>query len=94
MNNDEAIQLLDAELADYRQLPYADLARRIEDESVHIERRGASGAEYQVEIQFFWDGDAGGGVLVIGSIDDGGWRAFSPLSRSFIKSADGRLVGE
>jgi hypothetical protein len=30
----------------------------------------------------------------MGSIDDGGWRAFVPISRSFIKSADGSFVGE
>jgi hypothetical protein len=31
---------------------------------------------------------------VLGSIDDGGWRAFAPLTRSFIKSPDGTFVGE
>ena len=39
-------------------------------------------------------GRPGGNVRVIGSIDDGGWRAFVPLSDSFIKAADGRFVGE
>jgi len=28
------------------------------------------------------------------SIDDGGWRAFAPLTRSFIKRADGSFVDE
>ena len=33
--------------------------------------------------------------MVIGSIDDGGWRtSFSPLTRSFIKPADESFVGE
>jgi hypothetical protein len=29
-----------------------------------------------------------------GSVDDGSWRAFAPLSRSFIKSPDGAFDGE
>jgi hypothetical protein len=47
-----------------------------------------------VEIQTFWDSQPGGNVRVMGSIDDGGWRAFLPLSRSFIKSAVDSFVGE
>ena len=41
-----------------------------------------------------WEYRPGGNVLVTGSIDDGGWRAVSPLTRSFIKSADESFVGE
>jgi hypothetical protein len=29
-----------------------------------------------------------------GSIDDGGWRAFSPLTESFILAKTGTFVGE
>ena len=70
MNNDEA--------------SYADLIRRIPAGSQHYERAAASGATYQLELQFFWDNQPGGNVRVMGSIDDGGWRAVVPLSRSFI----------
>jgi hypothetical protein len=31
---------------------------------------------------------------VIGSIDDGGWRAFRPLTDDFIMRRDGTLVSE
>lgn len=48
------------------------------------EREGASGAVYQFEIQVFWDDKPGGNVRVMGSIDDGGWRAFVPLCEDFI----------
>ena len=94
MDNNEAIQLLERELAIFRDQPYADLIRRIPETSLEYERSAASGAKYQVEIQFFWDNQPGGNVRVMGSIDDGGWRAFLPLSRSFIKSADDSFVGE
>lgn len=35
-----------------------------------------------------------GAIRVIGSIDDGGWRAFRPLSDDFIRAPDGTFVGE
>ncbi len=94
MNNEEALQLLEEELATFRDQPYDDLVRRISSGSLDYERAAASAAKYQVEVQFFWDDRPGGNIRVMGSIDDGGWRAFLPLSRSFIKSADGSFVGE
>lgn len=58
------------------------------------EREGASGAAYQFEIEVFWDDKPGGDVRVMGSIDDGGLRAFLPLCEAFIMSPSGRFVGE
>jgi hypothetical protein len=49
---------------------------------------------YQIEIEVFWDNQRGGNVRVMGSIDDGGWRAFMPLTRDFIKAPDGSFVSE
>ena len=94
MDRDEATRILERELAAYRAESYDGLVRRLVGESLHFERPGTGGGLYQVEIQFMWDGVPGGDVLVIGSIDDGGWRAFLPLTRSFIKGADGSFVGE
>jgi hypothetical protein len=93
MNNQEAIDLLEPELAAFRVLPYAELVQRI-GRSLTSECAGAAGAIYQIEIQILWDDRPGGNVRVMGSIDDGGWRAFAPLTRSFIKRADGSFVGE
>jgi hypothetical protein len=36
----------------------------------------------------------GGPLRVLGSIDDGGWRALSPLCDDFVLAPDGRFVGE
>jgi len=94
MDKNAAIQILERELAIFRDKPYVDLVGRIPERTLEYERSAATGAKYQVEIQFFWDNQPGGNVRVMGSIDDGGWRAFLPLSRSFIKSADGSFVGE
>jgi hypothetical protein len=94
MDNEEALRLLSQELDALRNESYADLARRVGSESREYELLGSGGTRYQVEIQFLWDNRMGGDVLVTGSIDDGGWRAFVPLTRSFIKSAVGSFVGE
>ena len=53
-----------------------------------------AGREYQTEVNVLWDDRPGGNIRVIGSIDDGGLRAFAPLTDSFIKAPDGSFVGE
>jgi hypothetical protein len=94
MNNEEAIVLLEQELAGFRDESYDKLLSRISAGSLDFERVGPSGAKYQVEIQVLWDGRRGGNIRVMGSIDDGGLRAFIPLNRDFIKAPDGSFVGE
>jgi hypothetical protein len=93
MDHEEAITLLEHELAGFRGEPYDKLVGRM-PETLNFERAGPSGTRYQVEVEVFWDDRPGGNVRVMGSIDDGGWRAFNPLNRSFIKASDGSFVGE
>jgi hypothetical protein len=94
LNNEEAIRLLERELDVFRRESYAELVRRIDAEPIVLERAGGGSTRYQFEIQFFWDDQRGGDVRVMGSVDAGGWRAFVPITRSFIKSADESFVGE
>lgn len=94
MNDSEAIQMLEEEMAPFRAETYAELVRRISSGVFTTERSASSGGKYQIEIEFFWDGNPGGDVRVMGSVDDGGWRAFLPLNRSFIRSSDDSFVGE
>jgi hypothetical protein len=93
MNKAEAKSLLSQELSRYRELPYAELFALI-DHSETLERIAPSGAVYQIEMQVFVDDASRQTLLVIGSIDDGGWRAFSPLCEDFILAPDGAFVGE
>jgi len=53
---------------------------------------GESGANYQIEIDVLWDSEHGKDLLIIGSIDDGGWRAFLPVTESLIMKPDGTLI--
>jgi hypothetical protein len=94
MNTREAEELLDAALLVFRTKQYAALVDQIEHGSSIGEVKGSSGVSYQIEIDFMWDHHPGGAVRVIGSIDDGGLRAFVPLTRSFIKAPDETFVGE
>jgi hypothetical protein len=94
MNKAEAIALLEQELAGFRDEPYEELVSRIPAASLAFERVGPSGAKYQLETQVFWDDPRGRQVRVMGFIDDGGWRAYIPLTRDFIKAPDGSFLGE
>ena len=92
MDKADAQSLLSQELSRYRELPCAELFSLIDD-SETVERTAPSGVIYQIEMQVVIDDAARQTLRVIGAIDDGGWRAFSPLSDSFILSPDGSFVG-
>ena len=55
MDNDEAVVLLEAELAPFREESYDQLLSRMSAEGLAFERVAPSGAKYQVDIQVFWD---------------------------------------
>lgn len=66
----------------------------IDADPVAYEVRGPSGTLYQIEIEAFWDDKQSGNIRVMGSIDDGGLRAFVPLSEDFIKNPKDEFIGE
>ena len=84
MNHQEARQLIREELSLHKEKNYADLVKLI-DEEFHYEKQGPSGAQYQIEIRILWDSMPNGAIRVLGSIDDGGWRAFFPMTDSILK---------
>jgi hypothetical protein len=92
--DEEALRRLEEGLDRFRREPYESLKARVGDEPIIEEGRGTSGRAYQIELIFLWDDRPDGNVRVMASIDDGGWRAFVPATRSFIKAPDGRFVGE
>lgn len=77
-----------------RELTYQELVGRFLDSCEHHQALGASGTEYQIETQAFWDSGEPGNLRVLVLIDDGGWKAFSPLCFDFIKAPDESFVGE
>ena len=93
MDNDEARGLLRQRLDLYRTRSHHDLQALIADPEV-IELVGPSGTRFYIEVLAVWDDQVGGQLRVIGSIDDGGWRAFKPLTDDFIMRRDGTLVSD
>ena len=94
MNTKEAGKLLATILEPIRNKAYCDLAQMVDGAPITGEATAPSGVCYQYEIEVFWDSCANGDVRVMGSIDDGGIRAYMPLSSSFIKAPDNFFVGE
>ena len=94
MDKDKARQIIQAELEPYRAKPYTELVQMINAEPVTVEVVGSSGKGYQIEILAFWDDKPHGNIRVSGAIDDGGWRAFIPLTDGFIKSPSNEFIGE
>ena len=85
MDTSEARKILGERLGRFTGHSHSELAALVE--SRHLEAcevRGASGTSYQVEIQFFWDDRPGGTIRILGSIDDGGIRAFFPVTDSLL----------
>ena len=93
MDKIEAKKLLVTELEKWRSKTYKDLIKKI-DKPETFEIFGENQTKYQIEIQVFWDAKPNENIRVIGSIDDGGWRAFIPISDDFILSPEGKFVAE
>jgi hypothetical protein len=92
MNSAEAKLLLARELAKYRARPFDELLSLMQEVETH-ELTGPSGTAYQLEFQAFWDGPANRKVLrVSGAIDDGGLRAFDPITDSFRVTPGGKFI--
>jgi hypothetical protein len=93
MDRKEARTVLIGELSRYRAQEHRALQRLLTSQDTY-EVRGPSGSTYQIEIQAVWDDQPGGNLRVMGSIDDGGLRAFVPLNEDFIITPTGAFLGE
>jgi hypothetical protein len=93
MDNNEAKIILQKTLEQFRHYTFKELQASIGN-IFTFQIDGESGVQYQIEVEAVWDGKPGQDIIVLGTIDDGGWRAFSPLSDSFIIRPDGTFVGE
>lgn len=91
MNEQIAQALINSEMRRLEGLPYSHLVAMIGKVETK-ELVGEDGKTYQLEIQAFWDSEKGEDVRLIVAADDGGWRAYKPLTDSFIMRSDGSLV--
>ncbi len=91
MNKVEAQSILDERLSSFVRRPYADLAAAVDKPEVASVKAG-SGREYQIEFNVFFDAGAHQELRIVGSIDDGGLRAFLPLTKTLIMKPSGELL--
>ena len=91
MDRAEAKSILAKELTEFAARPFDKLAASINHADVK-NVVGESGANYQIEVNVFWDSKPNGDLRIMASIDDSGWRAFRPLTDSLIMKPDGTLL--
>lgn len=94
MNREIAYGVLHAEMNALRVQPHQKLVEMVGKNIYKEVISGEDGKPYQVEIEVMWDDKPGGNIRVVGSVDDGGWRAFIPLTDDFIMAPNGEFVGE
>ena len=93
MDTVAAQKVLDKWVAKLRTEPYRELASRVGSVTTDEVARDAE-RSWQLEVQVSWDDEPNGNVRVMVSIDDGGLRAFVPMTYDFVKSPSGEFVGE
>lgn len=93
MNKTEALSILQDQLQPWRKRSWVQLREEV-GSSHRFEVTAESGTRYQGEVQVFWDDKPECAIRVMASIDDGGWRAFVPVTEDFILAPDGTFVGE
>ena len=93
MDKNEAREILAGVISELRTRSREDL-RALLGSPYTQEIAGPSETTYQVEVQAFWDDKSERNLRVLGSIDDGGFSAFKPLTDDFIVAPDGSFVGE
>jgi hypothetical protein len=91
MDRAKAKSILARALSEFAARPYDQLQASINHTNVKSVT-GESGANYQIEINVFWDSEPEKNLRIMGSIDDAGWRAFLPLTESLIMKPDGTLI--
>lgn len=96
MSQYEAKKLLVSQLRELKKLSFSEFRSWIVSRNTEsLTVKGASGAEYEIEIEIDWYGKPGANILVSVSIVDGPFpAAFCPLCAGFVISPDGSFVAE
>ena len=89
----EALGVLSVEAMKFAGRSHAELSSLI-DEPVHLQVVGPGGSEFQVEVSAAWDDNPGQTLRLFFSVDDGGVRAFVPLTRGALVPPGAVFDGE
>jgi hypothetical protein len=91
MNKIEAQSILDEQLSIFARRSYEELAKLV-NVPKNITVQVPSGAKFQIEFNIFYDSGKRDNLRIVGSIDDGGWRSFVPLTKTLIMKPTGELI--
>jgi hypothetical protein len=92
-NKKEALETLRQHLEQIKSMSLSQVKSRLSDPKQHcISQFGNSGAEYQIEVEALQLLKKGEELELVGSIDDGRLRVFSPLSQSIVIPWDGTEI--
>ena len=89
----EALAALSIEAMKFAGRSHQELSSLV-DEPVHLRVVGPNGGEFQVEISAVWDDKHGQTLRLFFSVDDGGIRAFMPLTRGALVPPGAAFDGE
>jgi hypothetical protein len=89
----EALGVLSAEAMKYAGRSHTELTSLVEQPH-HLQVVGPDGTTFQVEISATWDDKPGQTLRLFFSVDDGGLRAFVPLTRDALVRPDEAFDGE
>ena len=92
MNDEEAKGILKAEVIKLRPGGYDGLVARLAGKQEILEVVGLSGSTYHIEFEGFWGDEERENLRIVGSVDDGGGRAFLPLTDSFTIDPAGAII--
>jgi len=93
MNREEALHALNHEVARLRGRTHAELSAFV-DTPGHFEHIGKFGQTYQVEVGAAWDDKPGQVLRLFFSVDDGGIRAYLPVTKCGLVPLGGTFDGE
>jgi hypothetical protein len=89
----EALRVLSIEAKKYAGRTHAELSSLVEQPQ-HLEVTGPRGVTFQIEVSATWDHKSGETLRLFFSVDDGGARAFLPLTRDALIQPGEAFDGE
>ena len=93
MKKEQAIDILENKLIEFRKLTYSELIERIGKQET-FEGETQTGEPYQIEVDFFFDDEKEKTLRVTGMISYSFITNFSPVTSDFIIAPNGKFIGE
>ena len=88
----EAKTIISRHVAEYRKKPYRELCLLMSEGPHTFVETAQSGAEYQIQINVYWENRRRGALRLFGSIDDGNYRPWKLLPWVYSAITDDDII--